>query len=390
MIIAFYHIIKFVVSRIFFDIKEDRFTIREERKLFERRPPDNRILLIGITDPEKRTCVESIFKEKGTFIDLEQIEKPFYLLSKLEQIKSGKNKLIIIDHFEYKIEDKELSHKKLDIINDLLTDQENKIVVTTSMELSHFEEVLKDKSDYSNTEIEQVMNRLMRVFSSFYLVYCPLQCESSTDKQNKNNKNLKMTLMESLWENEFDHGAYLEQLKPKLKSITDSIKTKHENELYDQTIHNIQHLAEPYYTSLWANCTKKEKYVLFDLADDGLVNPRNTKTITKLLNKGLIIYTDKLRIMNESFRSFVLTGLNPEEALQLEKEAKAGGIWNKFRNPILIMLVAIAVFLSLTQKESLLNLISFLAPILALIPILVRVFGSLSSSKIPTSKIAQD
>ena len=199
-----------------------------------------------------------------------------------------------------------------------------------------------------------------------------------------------MTLMESLWENEFEHGTYLEQLKPKLKSITDRIKIKSGNELYDQTIHNIQHLAEPYYTSLWANCTKKEKYVLFDLADDGLVNPRNKKTITKLLNKGLIIYTDKLRIMNESFRSFVLTGLNPEEALQLEKEAKAGGIWNKFRNPILIMLVAIAVFLSLTQKESLNNLISFLAPILVLIPILVRVLGSFSSSKGPTSKVAQD
>ncbi len=41
-----------------------------------------------------------------------------------------------------------------------------------------------------------------------------------------------MTLMDSLWENEFEHGMYLKQLKPKIKSITDSIKTKHENELY--------------------------------------------------------------------------------------------------------------------------------------------------------------
>ena len=133
-------------------------------------------------------------------------------------------------------------------------------------------------------------------------------------------------------------------------------------------------------------CTKKEKYVLYDLADDGLVNPRNTRVITKLLNKGLIIYTDKLRIMNESFRDFVKTGLNPEEAVELELEAKAGGIWNKFRNPILIILVAIVVFLSITQRESISNLVSFAGPIIALIPVLVRAFSALSSAKISTGK----
>lgn len=389
LIIALYYLIKFSVARIFFDIKEDRLSLKDECKLFKKRPPDNRILLIGLSDPEKRICIETIFEEKYIHVDLEQIEKPDYLPSKIEQKKINKDSLIILDHLEYKIEDKDLTDKKLDLINDLVNGDEVKIVVTTSMELSHFEEVLSDKTEYSNIEIEQVMNRLMRVFSSFYQVYCPLQGESD-EKKSQGHMHAKITLMESMWQTEFEHGTYLAQLKPKLKSITDNIKTKKDNELYDQTILNIRHLADPYYTSLWANCTKKEKYVLHDLADDGVVNPRNTKTITKLLNKGLFIYTDKLSIMNESFRNFVLTGLNPEEAQQLRKEARAAGYWGKFRNPILIMLAAIVIFLFITQKETVNSFISFLAPVVAIVPVMIRAFSAISTSKVSLKKPGQD
>src|SRR5207248_6134133 len=60
--------------------------------------------------------------------------------------------------------------------------------------------------------------------------------------------------------------------------------------------------AEPFYRTVWVGCSKDEKLVLRQLAEEGVVNPRNRGVVGHLLRSGLIRRGPTFRIMNQSFR----------------------------------------------------------------------------------------
>ena len=58
--------------------------------------------------------------------------------------------------------------------------------------------------------------------------------------------------------------------------------------------------ADPYYHLIWKECSKEQKYVLSQLAQDGVPNPTNGRAIGQLMRRGLIVKDPQFRIMNES------------------------------------------------------------------------------------------
>ena len=53
----------------------------------------------------------------------------------------------------------------------------------------------------------------------------------------------------------------------------------------ENIIRRIDLLAQKYYQDLLDSCSIEEKYVLYDNADDLIVNPRNKNSILSLLEK---------------------------------------------------------------------------------------------------------
>src|SRR5262249_49137725 len=64
--------------------------------------------------------------------------------------------------------------------------------------------------------------------------------------------------------------------------------------------------AEPYYRALWQTRSLDEKVVLLHLAEEGVINPRSKPVAMQLVHAGLIVRDPNLRIMNETFRRFIL------------------------------------------------------------------------------------
>jgi hypothetical protein len=78
--------------------------------------------------------------------------------------------------------------------------------------------------------------------------------------------------------------------------------------------------ADSYYRVLWSTCTREERLVLFQLAQDGWVNPKNERAIQQLQRRGIIRRGSGFRIMNDSFSRFVRNAQSPEEVARWEQE----------------------------------------------------------------------
>jgi hypothetical protein len=81
-----------------------------------------------------------------------------------------------------------------------------------------------------------------------------------------------------------------------------------------------------------------------------MVNPRNTVSLRQLLRRRLIVREPQFRIMNESFRRFVLAQAGI--VMQEEWDAEAAGSgWGKARGPFATVLVLVGLFLLGTQQQ---------------------------------------
>ena len=88
---------------------------------------------------------------------------------------------------------------------------------------------------------------------------------------------------------------------------------------------------------------------MFKLARDGFLYARNPD-IAPLMEKGLIVADPNLRLMNESFRRFlVTTGVN--ERLDDDSAEAQASTWVQVGRPIWAGLLLIMVFLVLTQEQ---------------------------------------
>ena len=136
----------------------------------------------------------------------------------------------------------------------------------------------------------------------------------------------------------------------------------------------IQDMAQNYYYSIWAGLSTREKYVLYDFASDEITNYRNFGILSVLVRKGLLFYDDRLgglRVMSRSFRNFILTVVDKEEALQLEKEINISGTWETIRIVLAIFFIAIAVFLFATEQTTFNRIIGFITAIASIGPLLL-------------------
>ena len=115
----------------------------------------------------------------------------------------------------------------------------------------------------------------------------------------------------------------------------------------EELVVKIRSLAYNYYVSVWNCCTLEEQHLIYDLAEDGVVNGKNVDSITRLVYKGIFVRENSLSLMNASFRDFVLSYVNPLEA----KTVSENGNWHKMRFSLFFVLAMVAFFLLYKPKR---------------------------------------
>lgn len=133
-----------------------------------------------------------------------------------------------------------------------------------------------------------------------------------------------------------------------------------------------------FYLSIWQSLSNQEKFFVYDLAEDGLVNSYDKQTLSLLLNKGLIIQRNgRLRLFTKGFRNFVVAGLSEMEMVKLIEKIEDNSNWNRIRVPLVMILMAILLFILWSQQETSTKLITSLGALSAAIPALVNFLSTL-------------
>ena len=136
--------------------------------------------------------------------------------------------------------------------------------------------------------------------------------------------------------------------------------------------------AEPYYHTLWATCSREEKLALQQLAQEDVVNPANRHVIERLLASGLVRRAPTFRLMNETFRRFVLQAVSPDDLRAWERE----GVelpWISYASSIGSFAVVAAAVLFLTQQQLLDAWIGYVPALVPAATTLGKMFAAGSS-----------
>ena len=131
------------------------------------------------------------------------------------------------------------------------------------------------------------------------------------------------------------------------------------------------------YHRLWATCSGDERRVLLHVAVGGFVSPKNQAVVSALLQRGLLARTPNLRVMNKTFGTFLMSEQNTREVARLDARSVRTG-WSSMRVPFLLLLLGAALFLFITQQAVLNTTMAFISTAAALLPALFRLFGMLT------------
>ena len=115
---------------------------------------------------------------------------------------------------------------------------------------------------------------------------------------------------------------------------------------------------EHYYHSILDNCTPEEIYVLVDLANDSLINYKNKFIIQRLVKRGLIRPDgDDLGLMQEGFGKYLISHYSRIDRQKLKKEMGAEpSHWAGFRLAIVLVIIALFVFIFISNQDFLNNI----------------------------------
>ena len=236
---------------------------------------------------------------------------------------------------------------------------------------------------------EQEQEKMLKILDDFEKVTYSLE-DNWPPTTSRGHVNLKYM------EDEFRFGAYFNKLRINaVKNITETffkktntnpvrwvLKQPYSDELF---VLKIQDIAQNYFYSVWTSLSSKEKYVLYDLASDELTNYKNYIVLAELERKGVLFFCDKentLKIFNKSFRNFILTVVNPEEALLLEKQVNVSGTWEIVRMVLVIFFVSIGMFLFFTENTAFNKIIGAVTAVSSLIPAIINFFTNIKGAKL--------
>jgi hypothetical protein len=275
---------------------------------------------------------------------------------------------VVIDLFDWNYANPSLFIKKLTELDYLIEKRETNLIVVSQV---HPDRILEHYNPYAGGNGAGDGGQTGPLHSEIYYFfreitekmitrYVPVNYRHSWKEENKacEERDTPRIDLEFI-DRELSSSDYLGHYKPAVQDYLKSQDTDlKEADVEDRIMIRINTLAEKYYEGLLDSCTPEEKYVLYDLATDLVMNPKNSRVIFNLLENGLLIKKcDSIDFMNESFRKFVLDTIDKETFAEIEESmGKDRSSWQGYRTTLLLVIAGLFVFISLGNREFLDNL----------------------------------
>ena len=329
-------------------------------------------------------------------------------LADQEKVLSGEP--ILLDHFEAGSADGELDAKKLLFIEQLVTVRHRKVAILSAIgpiplrrAAPAGEPESGPKAD-TGPSMEQRWASLLT--SSFVVIDLDPRFETDADDIPASRPPGRITKsaqqLGSWWLRVSHLATYVrnrqyQEIKgvleaesasnPYLSPIRDDLKRmirRRELEGIDreEVLGDFEERASNYYEGLWACCAPVEKLVLEHLAEDGFANYRDAKVVRRLVARGLLRRDPHLRLMNETFRRFVLSTHCRSEVVAVEQETQASA-WDHFKRPFGAVLALVLVLFVTTQKARFDAMMALIVGMTGVLPSLLKLVGLLVGERPP-------
>ena len=198
----------------------------------------------------------------------------------------------------------------------------------------------------------------------------------------KNDETVAVKLEEAFYNwkdrirSETNYTHFLKKMQQPVIDITSQLQREERLAKADELAFKLQVTSHYFYMYIWQSLTKEEKFLLYDLAEDNLVNSFDDYNLSMLIGKGVIIRPNgTLKLFNNGFRNFILTAIGNTEAQKIKNQIKDNGSWGKLKNPLLIVVFSILGFLLLSQEESYSRIITYVAALGAGVPAILKLFS---------------
>jgi hypothetical protein len=260
---------------------------------------------------------------------------------------------IHVSNLESQLVDADSRKRVLVFLESLLTKGQSKfsrvLAVTTSIDpIANFEEIFADERQgiYEDVVPEVELNRSSLLLSRFRRCYSPIDCNEKAKER------------WTSWLN-YHPSRWLQTLKAEthgyepLEAIARELETTQwtSNPSIQDLARVITDRAQAVYELLWTSCTRNEKLVLIQLAQEGVVNPKCYDVVARLVAKGLVTPVPGLTVFNYTFRRF-LRGIERDRVVQEWERMEGTGLWVSAGRIVGSSMLLGGVFFLLTQGIS--------------------------------------
>ncbi|MGZ3766603.1 MAG: cache domain-containing protein [Mucilaginibacter sp.] len=283
--------------------------------------------------------------------------------------------IVVLNHFEYNIKDIKTNSIKLNLLELLMHKGASKIIIISTVHPVSFLDSFNQQQD--NPIPENELERWHVLLGHFRIVIEPLKILD----------NIPHSLLENILMDETRYTHFLNNMQATtIANLPHSDSFREMDRTSDSMVFKLQLTAQYFYTYIWQSLTKEEKFLLYDLAEDGLVNPYDDFNLTMLIYKGLIIKPKgTLMLFNKSFRNFILTAIGNTEAARIKDQVKDNGSWGNLKTPINLAILAILIFLFASQQEAYSRIITYITALSAGVPVVLKVSSMFGNSTQKTS-----
>ena len=296
----------------------------------------------------------------------------------LKKLKGSRN-TIVLDHFEYQFGIPMHDHEKVTLLEGLLSEKKQIYILSTFNPLAGAPQS-PDSDQEEQDQKEEERPRPVKIWSQVLRSFLLLYYQEPVD--------LKQLNTNGRWETVPGKGAAWKQFHDMTQTLLKEAagnsylaslgKWIQENKSWEkwtseQVITQYLWLAKIHYQVIWESCSMEERLALYNVALDGFIHAEHPE-LGRLYLKGLVRFSPNLRLMNESFRRFVLVE-GRRDHLDMWKAKEVKSLWNALRLPMFLLVGGIVIFLMITQQE----FKSSLAALVSILPLLFPAMPDLSN-----------
>jgi hypothetical protein len=300
--------------------------------------------------------------------------------------ETGPMQRIAIPDLDEQSDDTRLMRRKLELVEGLMAEPEQTVLLLTSMSKRALTSCVRDSWKWSHERSSKLLAQLTVVDTrsaadtggeASSLDAARAWWRQLADLLRERAKGLRESWKGAYgsrdWRTELldSEAAAYQPIEPFCRDLRDTPAFKTHSLTRDQILEELEERAGSIFRNLWQTCDKDERIILEHVAQHGLASAASRRVVRRLLARGLLRKDPQLRLMNRSFRRFVLESERRQEVVVLERES-GPSLWDHLRTPLGTAAVIAAAFLAATQREAFNATLTMAAGVTTALPMLVK------------------